>query len=297
MKLSSEVTNWIGNFNPRSLQQNNVPAPAVTISNGADDDEDYEYEEDGEEGAGADGGIVTPEFVTFLEDSNNQNVESSVGIGVNYDSSTDKKLDYNEVCNICLTIARNFRNTNVRDPAIVAIENKRRRDLLNNIARYRRNREIAAVCTEDDLTKLNIEQLETLYAECESKFGQLKLKDASRQGLNILSKAYDMLLPMGIPVGKGKHVSFNGVGDELIKELHNTSTTVGLAYDNFIQKHNIHISDEVSIVTAILAIFVKNIKVTDDSEEAKKAEAKNNSEDDAEEDYDEEEEEEDLVEV
>ena len=268
MNLSNDMKTWIGNFNPSSIQS--AVEIYEPINNDNDPNDDNE-EEDDEENNEYNDGIIVPEFVTFLDDSNNENTMASIGIGMNYDSSNDKKLDYFEVCNMCLAIAKTFtNNTNVKDPAIVAIENKRRRDLLNNIARYRRNKEIAAVCSEDDLTKLTIEQLETVYAECESKFGQLKLKEVSRQAFNITSKAYDMLLPMGIPIGKGRHVTFNGIGDEIIKELHNTTSAVGLAYDNFIQKHNIKISDELSIITAVASIFIKNVKITKDSDNKNK---------------------------
>lgn len=229
------------------------------------------------------------EFMNFLDDYSNENRVSTIAMGLNYDNTSDKKLDYNEVCSICLDIAKTYNNNNIniKDPSIIAIENKRRRDLLNNIARYRRNREIAAVCTEEDLTKLSIEQLETVYAECEQKFGQLKLKEVSRQMFGISSKAYDMLLPQGIPIGKGKHVTFNGVGDEIIKELHNSSTAVGLAYDNFIQKHNIKISDELSILAGVISIFIKNIKVvkdkTPEEEEEEGEEGEEEDEEEAEE--------------
>jgi hypothetical protein len=268
MNLSRDVKSWIGNFTPSMA----IISPTVVVDEQTNDVVEIDADADGDDVCNE---IVVPEFTAFLDDDvYNENAVSSITIGMNYDSSNDKKLDYTEICNICLSIAKTFNNNNIniKDPAIVAIENKRRRDLLNRIAKYRRNREIAAVCSDEDLTKLTIEQLETVYAECECKFGQLKLKEVSRQILNIGSKAYDMLLPLGIPIGKGRHVTFNGIGDEIIKELHNSTSAVGLAYDNFIQKHNIHVSDEMSIISAIANIFIKNIHVTKDSEEGEEGE-------------------------
>lgn len=220
---------------------------------------------------------------------------SSISIGVNYDSTTDKRLDYNEVCALCMNIARlNNNNKNIKDPSIVAIENQRKRALINEIARYRKNKIIATVCSDADVTKLSIEQLETNLAQCKEKHNSLKLKDVSRNGLQILGDAYDAIFPLGIPIGKGRHLQFNGVGDEIIKELHNPTTAVGLSYDNFISKHNIHISDELSIVAAIGTILLKNIHIT------KKTDNNDATEEDVEETIEEEEEEdeeEDLKDV
>lgn len=207
---------------------------------------------------------TAPDFMPFLDGSNNDNINSSISIGLNYDASNDKKLDYREVCELCLSIATTYKANNlaIKDPAIVAIENKRRRELLNKIQKYRRHREIQAICSDDDISKMSIEQLETLATEYDSKFGQLKLKEVTKQALSTGSKVYDMIFPRGIPIGGDRHLNFNGLGDGIIKELYNTTSTIGLAFDNIIQKHDIKISDELTVGLALATLILQNVTVT-----------------------------------
>lgn len=269
MKLAPELKEWVSTYSkPTPLVADDV----IINDQTADLPDDVVVE--GEENNLPDE-VCNNYMIPFLDDVTNNNMTSSITIGMNYDPTTDKKLDYNEVCELCINIARTYNNANenIRDPSVVAIETKRRRDLIANITRYRKNREIAAMCTNDDITKFSIEQLETLLAECIRRHNQLKLKKISKDTLDICGKAYDVVFPLGIPLGKGRHLTFNGVGDEIIKELHNPSSAAGLAYDNIINEYNINISDKWSILTAIGAIFIKSVHITteksdDEGEEA-----------------------------
>ena len=238
-------------------------------------------------------------MIPYLDDIKYENAASSITIGMNYDPTTDKKLDYNEVCELCLSIARTYNNMNdnIKDPSVVAIEQKRRRDLIANITRYRKNRDIAAMCSDDDITKYSIEQLETLLGECVRRHNQLKLKKVSKDTLDILGKGYDVIFPLGIPIGKGRHLTFNGVGDEIIKELHNPSSAAGLAYDNIINEYNINISDKWSILAAIGSILIKNVHVTTEKKDDDDEDKAGDDDEGEDEEEDEEEEEEELAEM
>lgn len=268
MKLSDEVKQWVNDseveqVSPKEVVEQSVAPQAIVT-------------ETNEEVP------VGTDILPFLDEGTNENVEKSVRIDWNYDVSSDKKLDYDEVCALCINKAKTFNTKeNLQDPNVIAIENKRRRELLNKITRYRRHREIQAAFSDEDISQMSLDQLETFAMELETRFGQLKLKDVSQRILNTSGRVYDMVFPRGIPIGGGRHINFNGFGDGIIKEMYTPATTVGLAYDNIMRKHNINISDELTVITAILELAVKNINITKDK-------PKDDEEDDEEEDEEEE---------
>ena len=82
-----------------------------------------------------------------------------------------------------------------------------------------------------------------------------------KRGFSVGGVAYDMLFPEGIPVSKTKRLKFNGVGKEILSTLFDPHTSVGLAFSNILQKHNIHVSDELLTLVAFAGICVSKVKV------------------------------------
>ena len=72
-----------------------------------------------------------------------------------------------------------------------------------------------------------------------------------------------MIFPDGIPISKTKRLKFNGVGKEILSTLFDPHTSVGLAFNNILQKHNIHVSDELLTLVAFAGICVSKVKVED----------------------------------
>ena len=273
IKLSNEVKQWVDDSEVEQISPKEVveQAPQAIVTEPSDEVP------------------IGTDILPFLDKGTNENVEKSVRIDWNYDVSSDKKLDYDEVCTLCINKAKTFNTKeNLQDPNVIAIENKRRRELLNKITRYRRHREIQATFSDEDISQMSLDQLETFAMELETRFGQLKLKDVSQRILNTSGRMYDMVFPRGIPIGSGRHINFNGFGDGIIKEMYTPATTVGLAYDNIMRKHNINISDELTVITAILELAVKNINITKDkSKDEDAGKVDDEDEDDEDEDDDE----------
>ena len=58
-------------------------------------------------------------------------------------------------------------------------------------------------------------------------------------------------------------MKFNGVGKEILSTLFDPHTSVGLAFSNILQKHNIHVSDELLTLVAFAGICVSKVKIED----------------------------------
>ena len=67
-------------------------------------------------------------------------------------------------------------------------------------------------------------------------------------------------LPNGIKVGK-KRIKIDGVGDELISTLFDSTSVIGKSFDNIVQKYNFHINDDALVLLKIGEVLIKGIKI------------------------------------
>lgn len=185
------------------------------------------------------------------------------GVVTNYDITSDKAISYEDLRKLTVNIARSkLIPEQVKDETVIALENEKRKQLIQEISRYRNVRVIAAL-DDSDLTVMSLPQLEQCLEQCKQYHDNFKIQEMCKRGISTATIAYDAIFPDGIPLGKKKRVKFNGVGKEILSTLFDGRTPVGLSFSNILQKHNIHISDEILILTAFAGVIASKISLED----------------------------------
>ncbi len=194
--------------------------------------------------------LPTPKFA--------QNLNS----GMHYDISTDRSLSYEDVCKLCLSIARAklVESGIPKDETVEALERTKRKELTNEIMRYKNNKLIGPL-VEGDLSGMSLEQLETTLEQCKAHQEHFKTQEMFKRGFSAGGIVYDMVFPEGIPLGKGRRLQFKGIGKELLSTLFNTTTTTGIAFENIIRKNNIHVTDELLTLVAFGEICMSKVEI------------------------------------
>ena len=181
----------------------------------------------------------------------------------NYDITTDKGISYEDLRKLTINIARSRLVPEiVKDETVMKLEQEKRKQLLNQIQRYRNVRAIAAL-DDSDLSDKNIAELEACLEQCVKYHENFKTLELFKRGFSFGGVVYDVLFPEGIPITKTKRAKFNGVGKEILSTLFDPHTSVGLAFSNILQKHNIHVSDELLTLVAFAGICVSKVKIED----------------------------------
>ena len=181
----------------------------------------------------------------------------------NYDITTDKGISYEDLRKLTINIARSRLVPEiVKDETVMKLEQEKRKQLLNQIQRYRNVRAIAAL-DDSDLSDKNIAELEACLEQCVKYHENFKTLELFKRGFSVGGVVYDVLFPEGIPITKTKRAKFNGVGKEILSTLFDPHTSVGLAFSNILQKHNIHVSDELLTLVAFAGICVSKVKIED----------------------------------
>jgi hypothetical protein len=116
---------------------------------------------------------------------------------------------------------------------------------------------------DSDLNEMSLSQLETCLEQCVKYHENFKTLELFKRGFGCGGVLYDMVFPDGIPISKTKRLCFKGVGKEILSTLFDPHTPVGLAFSNILQKHNIHVSDELLTLIAFAGICVSKVKVED----------------------------------
>lgn len=187
----------------------------------------------------------------------------------NYDISSSRLLTYNELRELAINIARSLLAKNLNtDIEIQKLETKKRKDLIIQIQKYKNIKKIAALIN-DDITDMSINQLEICLEQCKKYHETFKLQEIIKSSLNGGKAIFSAALPNGIRIGK-KRIKLNGIGDELINTLFDSTTVIGKSFDNIIQKYNFHINDDALILLKIGELFIKNIKIENIEEEQPK---------------------------
>lgn len=186
----------------------------------------------------------------------------SLSIGLHYDIGSDKALSYEEICKLCMNIARTklVESNAIMDPTVAALEKERRKKLTYEINRYR-NSTLIATMVEADLNEMSLEQLETCLEQCKRLQENYKVLETFKRMLNASGTIYGTVCPEGIPIGKNKRVCFKGMGKEVLNTLFNPTTTTGIAFQNILAKNNIHISDEALTLIAFADICVSKVEI------------------------------------
>lgn len=186
----------------------------------------------------------------------------SLGAGLHYDISNDKSLSYDEVCKLCLNIARMklVEENTQRDETVEALEREKRKKLTHEIMRYKSNKLIDPLI-DADLSEMSLEQLETCLEQCINYQENFKTLELFKRGFSAGGTIYDAIFPDGIPISKNKRLCFKGVGKEILSTLFNSTTTTGIAFQNILQKNNIHVSDELLTLVAFGEICLSKVEI------------------------------------
>lgn len=192
----------------------------------------------------------------------NTKFSSALSIGLHYDISNDKAITYDDVCKLCMNIARTklVESNAVTDPTVAALEREKRKKLTYEINRYRSNALITTL-VEEDISQMSLEQLESCLEQCKRLQENFKVLEVCKRSFSASGTIYSALFPEGIPVGKNKRVCFKGMGKEVLNTLFNSTTTTGIAFQNILDKNNIHISDELLTMIAFGEICLSKVEI------------------------------------
>lgn len=250
--ISTEMKAWANNRTAPQLGKIDVQA------NSSDD----EYTDDGGEALPDNSidGNAYGDYVPLMP--NKYQYSSSLSI-TNYDISSDKAISYEDLRKLTINIARSRLVPEIaKDETVMKLEQEKRKQLINQITRYRNVRAIAAL-DDSDLSDKNIAELEACLEQCIKYHENFKTLELFKRGFAVGGVAYDVLFPEGIPISRTKRAKFNGVGKEILSTLFDPHTSVGLAFSNILQKHNIHVSDELLTLVAFAGICVSKVKIED----------------------------------
>ena len=244
--ISDDIRNWASE--KTSTKPKSVPEPESNVVEGGDE---FAIQTTGEERKYED-------FIPIMPNKFSYPSTSSI---TNYDISNDKSITFEDLRKLTINIARSKLVPEiVRDETVIALEQEKKKNLIQQITRYRNVRAIAAM-DDSDLNEMNLSQLETCLEQCIKYHENFKTLELFKRGFGCGGVLYDMVFPDGIPISRTKRLCFKGVGKEILSTLFDPHTSVGLAFSNILQKHNIHVSDELLTLVAFAGICVSKVKV------------------------------------
>jgi hypothetical protein len=199
-----------------------------------------------------------------------------------YDISSDRLLSYEELRKLTMNIARaKLQTGTVRDEIIVALEKEKKRNLINEIKEFQNVRKIYPYVEHYDLENMTIEQLETCKDVCERYHNRFVVEEVMSSGFNLVSLGYENIFPEGIPISKTKRIRFGGIGKDVREKLFDTRGIVGFSFSRLLNKYNIHITDEMTVLISIGEKIISNAEIVTVGKEKKKKET-NDSDSDSE---------------
>lgn len=186
----------------------------------------------------------------------------NLAVGMHYDISNDKCLSYEDVCKLCMNIARTklVESGVPKDETVELLEKEKRKKLTQEIIRYKNNKLIDPL-VEDDLSEMSLEQLETCLEQCIQYQENFKTLELFKRGFSAGGTIYDAVFPEGIPIGKDRKLCFKGIGKEILSTLFNATTTTGIAFQNILRKNNIKVSDELLTLVAFAEICISKVEI------------------------------------
>ena len=180
-----------------------------------------------------------------------------------YNFSSNETLSYDELCQLCINQARKtLESSKTRDIEIQKAETEQRDKLCHVIQQYFDLAEIQAEYATSKLETMSIEELQQLQKQCEMKFDMLKTKEMLKHGLDVFEIGYDALLPNGIPLGKQRRIVLDkGLTKTISNTLFDVRTVPGHAFRRILDKHHVHLSDEVTVGLEIVKLLMKNTRI------------------------------------
>ncbi len=192
----------------------------------------------------------------------------------NYDITSEKPLSYEDIRKLTVNIARSkLKNTIEKSEQVLALEKEKRKQLMANIQKYK-NIKVIGIMVEDDIQNMNLDQLEHTLTTCEKLFQNQKLKEMIKRGANFGSLLTSTIFPNGIKIGKNKRIKTKGAMKTIIDNVFDSQSTIGVAFQNIVEKHNWNITDEMVLMLSLGEMLISNIKVEQTNEE--QPEDKNN---------------------
>lgn len=248
-KLPEDLQKWVANAKPSGIK-----SAAISALNLATTASAMNISEDIDAAIADLGNSIFP--------SMDNKMSPSLSIGLAYDISSDKSISYEELCKLCMNIARTklVESNDAMDPMVATLEKEKRKKLTYEICRYKSNTLIAP-WVEADLTEMSLEQLETCLEQCKRLQENYKTLEIFKRTFSAGGTIYGAVFPEGIPVGKNKRICFKGVGKEVLNTLFNSTTTTGIAFQNILDKNNIHISDELLTLVAFGEICLSKVEI------------------------------------
>ena len=187
----------------------------------------------------------------------------------NYNITSDKPLSYDEIRKLTVNISRSKLKTTVeKSEQVLALERAKRKELMNNIQKYK-NIKAIGVLVEDNIQDMDLSQLEHTLNTCEKLFQSQKLKETIKRGSNFGGLVFDTVFPEGIKITKTKRIRPKGIGKTVIDSLFDTQSTIGVAFQNIVDKHNWNITDEAVLMLSIGEMFISNLNIETVEEEKK----------------------------
>ena len=240
------------------------------------EDESEGNDENDSEGNGSEGNGKGSEKDVIKIDKNKFCYSMTEGI-TNYDISSEKLLGLSQVRELSVNIARSLLAKNIKiDYDIQKLEIKKRKDLIVQIQKYKNIKKIAALL-DDDIVDMSIDQLEICLEQCKKYHETFKLQEVIKSTFNGAKVGLSCFLPNGIKIGK-KRIKMEGIGDELVSTLFDSTTVIGKSFDNIAQKYNFHINDDALVLLKIGETIIKGIKIenVEDENENPSEESKSN---------------------
>lgn len=197
-----------------------------------------------------------------------------------YNFSSNETLSYDELCQLCINQARkSLESSKTRDIEIQKAETEQRDKLCHVIQQYFDLAEIQAEYATSKLESMTIEELQQLQKQCEMKFDMLKTKEMLKHGLDVFEIGYDALLPNGIPLGKQRRMVLDkGLTKTISNTLFDVRTVPGHAFRRILDKHHIHLSDEVTVGLEVLKLLMKNTHIVKNEDQKNIEEIEEDSE-------------------
>lgn len=179
----------------------------------------------------------------------------------NYDITSEKPLTYEDIRKLTVNIARSkLKNIVEKSEQVLALEKAKRKELMNNIQKYKNIKVIGAL-VEDNIQEMNLDQLEHTLNHCEHLFQTQKLKEMIKRGSNFGSLLMSTVFPDGIKVGKNKRIKTKGAVKTIIDSVFDSQSTIGVAFQNIVEKHNWNITDEMVLILSMGEMLISNINV------------------------------------
>ena len=246
--ISKDLKEWCNE--PVDVPADNIPSKIDNNNNDYDSDNDT-------------GNNVSTNFEpTIIPAPLPMKFSHNLAVGMHYDISNDKCLSYEDVCKLCINIARTkmVENNIPKDETIEQLEKEKRKKLTQEIIRYKNNKLIDPL-VEDDLSAMSLEQLETCLEQCIQYQENFKTLELFKRTFSAGGTIYDAVFPEGIPLGKDKKLCFKGIGKEILSTLFNATTTTGIAFQNILRKNNIRVSDELLTLVAFAEICISKVEI------------------------------------